>query len=161
MTHTDAKRGSGISQPADKGMAGRLKVLQVGKYYPPHMGGIETHLQALCAELQKSVNLQVVVASEDETESEETLDGVRVSRLRTRMTLNSAPICPGIAARIRQFGADIVRLHLPNPTAVLGYLASGYRGPLVVTYHSDTVRQKVLGTLFEPWLHAALRRSSA
>jgi glycosyltransferase involved in cell wall biosynthesis len=31
----------------------------------------------------------------------------------------------------------------------------------VVTYHSDMVRQKFLGPLFEPFLHAALRRSAA
>jgi glycosyltransferase involved in cell wall biosynthesis len=66
-----------------------------------------------------------------------------------------------MVSKIRGCGADIVHIHLPNPTAVLAYLASGYRGRLVVTYHSDTVRQKVLGALFEPWLHAVLRRSSA
>jgi glycosyltransferase involved in cell wall biosynthesis len=52
-------------------------------------------------------------------------------------------------------------LHFPNPMAVLAYLASGYRGPMVVTYHSDMVRQKILGPMFEPLLHAALRRSAA
>jgi rhamnosyl/mannosyltransferase len=66
-----------------------------------------------------------------------------------------------MVAQIRKSGADIIHLHLPNPTAVLAYLASGHRGRLVVTYHSDTVRQKFLGALFEPCLHAALRRSSA
>ncbi len=62
---------------------------------------------------------------------------------------------------IRRSDADIVHIHLPNPTAVLAYLASGHRGRLVVTYHSDTVRQKVLGPLFAPFLHTALRRASA
>ncbi len=45
--------------------------------------------------------------------------------------------------------------------AVLAYLASGHRGRLVVTYHSDMVRQKFLGAMFEPLLHLALRRSAA
>jgi glycosyltransferase involved in cell wall biosynthesis len=45
--------------------------------------------------------------------------------------------------------------------AVMAYLASGHRGRLVVTYHSDTVRQRVLGAMFEPFLHQALRRSAA
>ena len=31
----------------------------------------------------------------------------------------------------------------------------------MVTYHSDMVRQKILGPMFEPFLHAALRRASA
>jgi rhamnosyl/mannosyltransferase len=62
---------------------------------------------------------------------------------------------------IRRSDADIIHIHLPNPIAVLAYLASGHPGRLVVTYHSDTVRQKILGALFEPFLHQALRRSSA
>jgi glycosyltransferase involved in cell wall biosynthesis len=140
---------------------GRLTVLHVGKYYPPHMGGIETHLQDLCSELRRFVDLRVVVASNDRSASDELLDGVQVSRLATPLTIASAPLCPSLVARIRDCKSDIIHLHLPNPMAVLAYLASGYRGRLVVTYHSDMVRQKVLGRLFEPFLHAALRRSSA
>jgi len=66
-----------------------------------------------------------------------------------------------MAAQIRTSGADLVHIHLPNPTAVLAYLASGYRGRLVITYHSDIVKQKVLARVFQPYLDAALRRSSA
>jgi len=64
-------------------------------------------------------------------------------------------------ARIRSSQAHLVHIHLPNPAAVLAYLASGHRAPLVITYHSDTVRQRVLGTLFQPFLNAVLRRSDA
>jgi glycosyltransferase involved in cell wall biosynthesis len=139
----------------------RFSVLQVGKFYPPHMGGMETHLQALCGELQKSVDLQVIVASDDHSAAQDTLKGVSVNRVPTRLTLASTPLCPGMIAKIRACQSEIVHLHFPNPMAVLAYLASGHRGRLVVTYHSDMVRQKFLGPLFEPLLHLALRRSSA
>jgi rhamnosyl/mannosyltransferase len=138
-----------------------LKVLHVGKFYPPHMGGIETHLQALCGELRESLDLRVIVASDDHQLVEETIEGVRVSRVPTRMTVASTPLCPAMVSAIGRSNADIVHIHLPNPTAVLAYLASGHRGRLAVTYHSDTVRQKVLGPLFAPFLHRALRRASA
>jgi len=138
-----------------------LKVLQVGKFYPPHMGGIETHLQALCGELRKSFELHLLVASDGHHGAEEVLDGVSISRMPTRLTLASTPFCPGMIDHIRRSNADIIHIHMPNPTAVIAYLASGHRGRLVVTYHSDTVRQKLLGALFNPCLHAALRRSSA
>lgn len=138
-----------------------LKVLQVGKFYPPHMGGIETHLQALCGELQRTVDLRVIVASDNDYAVEESIDGVRVFRVPTRLILASTPLCPGMVQAIRRSGADIVHLHLPNPTAVLAYLASGHRGHLVVTYHGDTVRQKVLAALFAPFLHRALGKASA
>jgi glycosyltransferase involved in cell wall biosynthesis len=143
------------------GTSRRLQVLHVGKFYPPHMGGMETHLEALCSRLRESVDLQVVVASDDRSGKEETLNGVAVTRLPTRLTLVSTPLCPEMISKIRAFRGEILHLHMPNPMAVLAYLASGYRGRLVVTYHSDMVRQKILGPLFEPLLHAALRRSSA
>lgn len=139
----------------------RLKVLQVGKFYPPHMGGIETHMHALCGELRNVVDLRVLVASNDYSATEEMLDGVAVSRVATRLMLASMPLCPGMISKICNDRSDIIHLHLPNPMAVLGYLASRHRARLVITYHSDMVRQKVLGPMFEPLLHAALRRSSA
>ncbi len=139
----------------------RLKVLHIGKFYPPHKGGIETHLQALCGELTKSLDLRVLVSSDDHRSKEELVDDVAVSRVSTRLTVASAPICPGMISKIRRSGADLVHLHWPNPTAVLAYLASGHRGRLIVTYHSDTVRQAFLSALFQPYLHSALRRSSA
>jgi glycosyltransferase involved in cell wall biosynthesis len=148
------------SRPAPSRLRG-LKVLHVGKFYPPHMGGIETHLQALCGELRRSLDLRVIVASDDDRLVEENIEGVRVSRLPTRLTVASTPLCPAMVSEIGRSDADIVHIHLPNPTAVLAYLASGHRGRLMVTYHSDTVRQKLLGPLFAPFLHKALRRASA
>jgi glycosyltransferase involved in cell wall biosynthesis len=138
-----------------------LRVLQVGKFYPPHMGGIETHLQALCGALRSHADVRVIVSSEDRKTREELVDSVPVARLSTLLTAFSTSISPGMVSRIRNSGAELVHVHLPNPAAVLAYLASGHRGRLVVTYHSDTVKQKVLGWMFEPLLNAALRKSAA
>src|SRR5579871_2106480 len=85
-----------------------LRVLHVGKYYPPHMGGMESHLEALCGQLRKHVDVRVTVASDDYRGSREMVDGVPVTRVPTRLMLASAPICPGMVANIRNSGADIV-----------------------------------------------------
>ncbi len=140
---------------------GKLRVLQVGKFYPPHMGGIETHLQALCGALRNHADVRVIVSSEGRNTIEEMVDSVPVERLSTLLTAFSTSISPGMVSRIRRSEGELVHIHLPNPAAVLAYLASGHRGPLVMTYHSDTVKQKVLGRMFEPLLNAALRKSAA
>ncbi len=149
---------NGIAKPV---VAERLKVLHVGKFYPPHMGGIETHLKTLCSELRKALDVSVLVANEDRSRVEELVDSVLVTRVPTWLTLASSPLCPGMIPQLRAYRGDIIHLHLPNPVAVLAYLASGHHGPMVVTYHSDLVRQKSLGRAFEPILHAALRRAAA
>lgn len=138
-----------------------LSVLQIGKFYPPYKGGMETHLQTLCNGLRSHLDLRVVVANTERRRVDEVIDGVRVTRLGTLVNLGSAPFTPGLAKLIRAADADIVHLHLPHPTAILSYLASGHHGRLVVTYHSDIVRQRILGLAFRPILHRALARSSS
>jgi glycosyltransferase involved in cell wall biosynthesis len=140
----------------------KLRVLHVGKYYPPHPGGMETHLQALCGELKRSIDLDVVVASSNGSRtSEELLDGLKVSRVGKLLNLRSAPFCPQMVRKIRSSRADIIHIHLPNPGAILAYLASGYSRRLIFTYHSDIVRQRVLSRFFDPILHHALDRADA
>src|SRR5207253_6978373 len=82
-------------------------------------------------------------------------------RLGKLFTLRSAPFCPQMIRQIRASKADIVHIHLPNPGAILAYLASGRNGRLVFTYHSDIVRQKVLSRFFDPVLQHALNRADA
>jgi rhamnosyl/mannosyltransferase len=138
-----------------------MKVLHIGKFYPPHMGGIETHVQVLCRQLQKRVDIAVLVASEGR-EDEEFVDGqVRVTRVGTRFKVFGTPICPGLTRKIHDTYADIAHIHLPNPPAILSLLASGHRGQLIATYHSDIVRQEVLGRAFEPILRLFLAKCSA
>jgi len=139
----------------------RMKVLQVGKFYPPHMGGIETHVQVLSRELQKRVNVEVLVASETKDEEEFWDDRVKVTRVGTRLKLSGAPLCPGLSSKIRRAKADLVHLHLPNPPAILSYLASGHRGQVIATYHSDIVRQQFLAKAFDPILRLFLRKCAA
>src|SRR5262249_46761819 len=52
-------------------------------------------------------------------------------------------------------------LHTPNPTGALAYLASRHRGRLVVTWHSDILRQRMLRRLFAPVERSILRMASA
>lgn len=138
-----------------------LRVLHVGKFYPPYMGGMEMHLQVLCENLQSEIDVQVVVANQDRRSAEDLVRGIKVTRTGTLFNFSAAPICPEMVSAIRRARADIVHLHLPNPMAVLAWLASGHRGKLVITYHSDVVRQKVLGKAFGPFLHRVLERSAA
>jgi glycosyltransferase involved in cell wall biosynthesis len=137
------------------------RIVHLGKFYPPHMGGIETHVQQLCRELAKSAHVSAIVASDKPDTTHETDHGVRVWRLGTRFHVSSAPVCQSLVDAIHSTRPDLLHLHLPNPAATLALLASGYRGPLIATYHSDVVRQRLLGALFEPFVLRVLRRSHA
>ncbi len=137
------------------------RVLQIGKYYSPHRGGMETHLEQLAGELNKLVDLEVLVSNESRETTVESVDGVNVRRIGKAWELASTPICPQMTKAIRSARADLVHVHLPNPAAVVALLASGYRGPMIATWHSDIVRQRVLARLFQPLLDCFIRRCSA
>ena len=138
-----------------------MRVLHIGKYYPPHRGGIETHVESLSRELTRSVDLRVVVANSSRRSLSEQIDGVSVRRIGMPFQVAGAPVCPGMIRAIREWPADIVHIHWPNPTAVLAYLLSGRRTRLVFSYHSDVVRQRLLGKAFHPILELTLASCAA
>ncbi|MCP9494516.1 MAG: glycosyltransferase [Pyrinomonadaceae bacterium MAG19_C2-C3] len=138
-----------------------VRVLQIGKYYPPHRGGMESHLQTLCARLKHLMDVEVIVANTERRTIEETIDGIKITRAGCMMKLAAAPVCPAMVRKIRQSQADLIHIHLPNPTAILAYLASNQRGRLVFTYHSDIVQQKYLSRGFDPVLRYALDKAEA
>ena len=139
----------------------RLRVVHVGKFYPPHVGGIETHLHALCGALKESMDVKVLVANDKPGDEDAIVDGVSVSRLGIQFSIAGAPVCPTMAWKIRRARADVVHVHLPNPAGILAVMASGYRGRIVITWHSDVVRQRRLARLFAPIQRRFLRSSDA
>src|SRR2546423_12178537 len=160
----DESHSTKLDQVLAGGSMRNYKALHVGKYYAPYKGGIETYLELLAKDLCSRLDVEVVVANHARGAQRdvcEVREGVPVRRLRTPFTVAGAPICPGLVRRLRATEADIIHVHLPNPTAVLAYLAAGNPAKLVVSYHSDTVRQKILGGIFEPFQQAFLKRAQA
>ena len=134
-------------------------MLHVGKYYAPIVGGIESHVQTLCLELRKHLDVRVLVANTGREDHEEIARSVPVTRVGTLVRLAGAPVCPSMAQKIRESGADLIHLHMPNPTAAIAYLSSGFKGPLVLTWHGDIVRQRFLRALFMPIERRLLREA--
>ncbi len=137
----------------------RLRVLHIGKFYPPYKGGMETHLQDLCQAISPYVDVEVIVSN---TARNTVLDqdaNIPVQRIGTWMNVASAPVCPGMVKAIRRTPADIVHLHIPNPTSIVSFFASRHPGRVVVTYQSDVIRQRVLKFAYEPWVRRLLSRA--
>ena len=158
--------------------ARRLRVCHLAKFYPPARGGIETHTRTLAraqAELGAEVSVvcvnhldasgrDVTWAPLARTRTVEEWDGpVRVTRLGKWGNLARLDLCPGLfrtAPRLPDV-ADVLHLHAPNPTMTLALAALPRLLPLVVTHHSDVVRQRVLGRFFRPVEHMVYAGAAA
>lgn len=136
-----------------------LRILHIGKFYPPHMGGIETHLQDLVSGLSNRAEVQVLVSADSSHRTVECKDGARIVRIPKFGTVASMPITPSLFWEFRRICADIVHVHTPNPFAACAVVASGYHGPLVVTHHSDTLGRTYLRHLSDPFVNEMMRRA--
>lgn len=140
-----------------------IRVCHLGKYYPPAPGGIETHVRTLAqAQAALGADVQVFCMNHQEGATVEESDGpVRVTRFGRVASAAKLDVCPDLAARLRRVEADILHMQVPNPTMILALLASRTRLPLVITYQSDVVRQRLRAVLFRPLERLAYRRVAA
>jgi glycosyltransferase involved in cell wall biosynthesis len=138
-----------------------MKVLHLGKFFPPHRGGMESHLAALAAGQRRQIDVEVIVAASGRRSSEDIVDGLRVRRAATLAVVAATPMCPSLFSIVASANADLVHIHHPHPLAMLAYLRCGAQMPAVVSYHSDIVRQRLLGKAVEPIVRRTLERSSA
>jgi len=129
-------------------------------FYPPTVGGIEQHMHVLCRRLATTVRTVVLVPSRSRKTIEEDVDGIRVIRVPEFGRYASAPLCPTLPIWLRRLSPDIVHLHYPNPMGDLGFLMSGLRVPLVISYHADIIRQKRLLPLYQPIIDHLFTRAN-
>ncbi len=133
-------------QEAARARLDRMRVVHVGKYYPPYRGGIETVVEQLCRGLVRhGVEVTAVVSNDTRASVEESLHGVRVLRLGRSAEVRSQPLNLRLVQTLRSLRFDVVHFHTPNPLGALSVLAARRKEPLVVSHHSDIVRQRILG----------------
>jgi rhamnosyl/mannosyltransferase len=137
-----------------------LQICHLGKYYPPAPGGIETHVRTLAhaqAELGARVRVFCVNhgAGPTSVESDGPVEVTRFGRLGSALKLD---FCPDLIRGLRKVEADILHMQVPNPTMILALLAARPRPPLVVTYQSDVINQKLRAKLFRPLERLAYRK---
>lgn len=138
-----------------------LRICHFGKYYPPAAGGMESHVQTLArAQAELGAEVQVVCVNHRDAAGRDVTwqpfrstptvrerDGkvavTRVGRWAALARMDLCPELPWILRALQRTGVDVFHLHTPNPT-MLGVMAVGGRTPLVITHHSDVIRQTLL-----------------
>ncbi|MDD3675504.1 glycosyltransferase [Thauera propionica] len=155
------------TQPAPPGAGRVTRVLHVGKFFPPHPGGMETFLADLVA-AQRRQGMQVAVLVHGEPRPD---DPDWLVRVPVAFSLIYAPVSPGFRRAfkrcLRRFSPELIHLHLPNNSAFWALsLKDARRIPWVVHWHSDvlvTNARNALSrayTLYRPFEQAVLRRAN-
>lgn len=140
-----------------------MKVLQLGKFYPIR-GGVEKVMwdiasglnvsgclcDMLCADAEGSVKSGEVKEMAFEGEG-------RCIVVPALCKVAATMIAPGMVSWLRKHGSeyDVVHVHHPDPMACLALKMSGYKGKVVLHWHSDILKQKFFLRLYKPlqrWL---------
>lgn len=136
-----------------------MRIVQIYKDYDPVVGGIENHLKVLAEGLvARGHEVTVLVTNTERPTIEQTINGVRVIKAGRTAHMASTPLSVDLIRQARTLDADLLNLHMPYPPGDLAALARSDL-PLVVTYHSDVVRQRRLLQMYRPLLALTLRRA--
>jgi len=121
---------------------GDMKILELGKYCAPGRGGIETLVQAWSEGfVRRGARVDCVVSHDRNEDAEEVRNGVWVHRCARRGEALSLPLCPGYLGAAKRYPADVWHGHFPNPLMDAACFLGSRKTPLVISYHSEIVRQ--------------------
>ena len=142
-----------------------MRVLQVSKFYPPVMGGIEAVAWELTEGLNRAgVRTDVLCSAQVWYTTHETADSgyevCRAGQWGMLLSTSMSPSMPALLARMAR-KVDLVHLHMPDPMAAAALWMVKPRAPVVVHWHSDVIRQRKALRLYGPLQTWVLKTAAA
>ncbi|TDQ77996.1 rhamnosyl/mannosyltransferase [Sphingobacterium yanglingense] len=140
-----------------------MKILQVGKFYPIR-GGVEKVMYDLTLGLSnEEVYCDMLCASTEGYPQGVTQlnDFARLIVVKTQLKLAATMLAPAMISTLRRIAKDydIIHVHHPDPMAALALYCSGYKGKVIMHWHSDILNQKKLMKLYAPLQSWLIRRA--
>jgi len=131
-----------------------VKVLQFYRtYFPETQGGLEEAIRQICHSTSK-LGVEQRILTMARVPKVETLELPEATVIRVPVQAEPAGCSMGIDMfreyRKQAQWADIIHMHHPWPFADIVHLLSGIDKPVVLTYHSDIVRQRLIERLYAP-----------
>lgn len=137
-----------------------LRPLHIGKFVPPPYAGVEAHVDTLLRALQPEVQGTLVAA---ESPQGPVRPPYRLLTARAYGKLSSATLSPGVLPlALRELAArrcNLLHVHAPNPWGDFAALRCPRDVPVVMTWHSDILRQRRLMKAYRFVQRAALARA--
>ncbi|MCL2342552.1 MAG: glycosyltransferase [Firmicutes bacterium] len=139
----------------------KIKVLQINKLYYPVTGGVERVVQQIAEGLNACTDMKVLVCQKKGKRAIEAVNGVEVHRAGSLGILFSTPVSFDFFRQFQRLkkDRDILHIHMPFPLADAAVALFGFQGKIILWWHSDVVRQKLLLMFYRPLLHKLLKRA--
>lgn len=139
-----------------------LRILQLGKFYPIK-GGVEKVEYDLMTGLSaRGIHCDMLCATVAGKGGTTVLNPfARLMQCRSWGQFAATMWAPSMVTELRRMASsyDIIHVHHPDPMAALALMFSGYKGRVVLHWHSDIQKQKYLLKLYLPIQNWLLRRA--
>lgn len=139
-----------------------LRILQIGKFHPIK-GGVEKVMYAFMMGLShRGIESDMLCASADEEVGETVINSrARLIKTKTLAKKSATMLSPDMTGVLRRIchRYDIIHIHHPDPMAALSLMLSGYKGKVVLHWHSDILKQRILLRFFLPIQNWLIRRA--
>jgi len=125
-----------------------MRIALVTPWFHPHVGGVESHVRSLAAELARRRHEVVVITSNyAKLPEREEVDGFVVERAKCLTVVLRTPVSPAIRRHITPGRFDVVHAHSPPPLSSYYAAKAAERSnvPFVVSYHCDLELPTVFG----------------
>jgi glycosyltransferase involved in cell wall biosynthesis len=122
-------------------------VLLAAPYFPPQGGGLERYVQQISVNLAQHFNWRVIVVTsqQGDTDTVREKDGVKIYGLAYRLRWSNTPFDFRWYAKIRRIIAaeqpDLINVHSPVPGLPNLVVAAAGKRPVIVTYHSNSLKK--------------------
>lgn len=138
-----------------------MKILHIGKYYPPYFGGIEKVNFDLVKGLNKIGVKTDVICFNDKYKTIIENDSYTIFRMSRITEKFSTPFSISYYFRLWNIvnNYDIVHLHLPNPSAAIFLIFTKFQGKIILHWHSDVIKQKFFKKIYSPFDNILKRKS--
>ncbi len=149
------------SDNAMKKDAKDLKILQLGKFHPIR-GGVEKVMLDLTTGLSaRGISCDMLCAATRGSYTIRLNDRARIIAVRSLANVKATMMSPAMIVRLRRICRqyDIIHIHHPDPMAALALRLSGFKGKVVLHWHSDILRQRQLLRLIKPLQTWLLKRA--
>lgn len=131
----------------------KKRILHIAKYYYPFRGGTEQTAQDCVNCLSNNYKQKVICFNHEKGDTNDEVDGIEIIRCGCFTKIASQSLSFSYGKRLKEvfrtFKPDMIIFHYPNPFVaawLLRYLPNNCK--LIIYWHLDIVKQKVLGKLF-------------
>lgn len=141
-----------------------IRILQVGKFFYPERGGIESVSKSLIDNLdQTKFKMDLLCFNTNSTTVIDQYQQSNIIRCGLLFSFFSAPFSFSFFRKFFQLHRqyDIIHIHTPNPIPLIALYFVNPSAKIIIHWHSDILNKGVLYMLIKPFETAALKKASA